>query len=63
MSKNKKRPAPKSQTEILSSDILLDPEQRLCPLFDSTSINRSGIKKRSKMGVSVLDNCPEEHIM
>ena len=42
--------------------VRLDPEQRLCPEFDSTSIKLFTAPDREDMGVRVLDNCPEEHI-
>ncbi len=43
--------------------IRLDPEQRLCPAFDSCSIKKFAAPDRKEMGVYVLDNCAEEHIM
>ncbi len=40
----------------------LDPEERLCPAFDSTSIKLFAAPDREEMGVRVLDNFAEEHI-
>ncbi len=40
----------------------LDPEQQLCPAFDSVSIKKFAAPDREEMGVRVLDNFPEEHI-
>lgn len=40
----------------------LDPEQRLCPAFDSCSIKKFAAPDREEMGVCVVDNFPEEHI-
>lgn len=40
----------------------LDPEQRLCPAFDSCSIKKFAAPDREEMGVFVVDNFPEEHI-
>ena len=42
--------------------IRLDPEERLCPAFDSTSIKLFSAPDREEMGVRVVDNFPEEHI-
>lgn len=44
------------------SNVRLDPEQRLCPQFDSCSIKLFPAPDREEMGVRVLDNFPEEHI-
>lgn len=44
-------------------DLRLDPEQRLCPAFDSTSIKKFAAPDIGEMGVRVLDNCAEEHMM
>ncbi|MDO5153535.1 MAG: hypothetical protein Q4D50_09265 [Eubacteriales bacterium] len=42
--------------------IRLDPEEQLCPAFDSCSIKKFAAPDRGEMGVFVLDNCAEEHI-
>lgn len=44
-------------------DLRLDPEARLCPAFDSVSIKKFAAPDAGEMGVRVLDNCAEEHIM
>ena len=44
-------------------DFRLNPEQVLCPKFDQTSIAKFPVADREEMGVRVLDNCAEEHIM
>jgi len=41
----------------------LDPEQRLCPQFDSVSIAKYTVADREHMGFRVVDNFTEEHIM
>lgn len=43
-------------------DFRLDPEKRLCAKFDAVSIAkfRAPIEE---MGLRVLDNCAEEHMM
>lgn len=46
-----------------TNDLRLDPEKRLCPKFDSTSIALFPVADREEMGVRVVDNCAEEHIM
>lgn len=42
--------------------VRLDPEERLCPAYDSTGIKRFPAPDRKEMGVCVVDNFPEEHI-
>lgn len=44
-------------------DLRLDPQQRLCPAFDSVSIKLFAAPDAGEMGMRVLDNCAEEHIM
>lgn len=41
----------------------LEPEKRLCPQFDPVSIALFPVADREDMGLRVLDNCCEEHIM
>ena len=43
--------------------IWLDPELRLCAKFDSVSIAKFPVASEKEMGLRVLDNCAEEHIM
>lgn len=45
------------------ANIRLDPEQELCPEFDSCSIKKFAAPDREEMGVHVLDNCAQEHQM
>ena len=42
--------------------IRLDPEERLCPAFDSTGILKFPVPDRDEMGIRVLDDCAQEHI-
>lgn len=42
--------------------VRLDPQERLCPAFDSTSIKLFRAPEPGEMGFRVLDNFPEEHI-
>lgn len=42
--------------------VRVNPEERLCPEYDSTSIKLFPAPDREEMGVAVVDNFPEEHI-
>lgn len=44
-------------------DLRLNPEMRLCAKFDPMSIANFPVAPYEKMGVRVVDNCAEEHIM
>jgi hypothetical protein len=59
MSKHAKRQRSMPEMENLR----LDPEARLCAKFDADSIAEFPVAERGKMGMRVLDNCAEEHIM
>lgn len=54
---------PNQKQQQITDSIRLDPEKRLCPRFDSESIAMFPVAKADKMGVRVLDNFCEEHIM
>ena len=54
----KKRPVPHP-----GEDLRLRPDRRLCPRFDPLSIALFPVADRDEMGVRVVDNCAEEHIM
>ncbi|BAK98918.1 hypothetical protein OBV_17200 [Oscillibacter valericigenes Sjm18-20] len=41
----------------------IEPEKRLCPAFDPVSIALFPVANQEDMGVRVLDNFCEEHIM
>ena len=41
----------------------LDPSEALCPKFDEKSIALFPTADPKRMGVRVVDNCAEEHIM
>lgn len=49
--------------QVKTEDLRLNPEARICPAFDQTSIKLFSAPDREEMGVRVLDNCAEEHIM
>ena len=40
----------------------LEPEKRLCPLFDPDTIAKFPVAQPGEMGYRVLDNFCEEHI-
>lgn len=53
----------KKQKQKSQENLRLDPEQQLCPKFDSASIAKFRVAEPEDMGVRVVDNCAEEHIM
>ena len=53
----------KKHNHVPTVDLRLNPEARLCPEFDSVSIKKFAAPDAGEMGVRVLDNCAEEHIM
>ena len=55
MSKKRKQPP--------AVDLRLDPEARMCPAFDAVSIKKFAAPDTGEMGMRVLDNCAEEHMM
>lgn len=44
-------------------DLRLSPQLRLCARFDPDSIALFPVAEPGEMGMRVLDNCAEEHIM
>lgn len=48
----------KTKTECLR----LDPQERMCPMFDSCGIKLFAAPDREEMGVCVVDDFTEEHI-
>lgn len=46
-----------------SESLRLDPEKRIVPLYDSAGIALYPVAERRKMGMRVLSNFCEEHIM
>lgn len=49
----------KKETE----DLRLNPQERICPKFDEVSVAMFPVADAGEMGVRVVDNCAEEHIM
>lgn len=52
----------KRHQQRITEDLRLDPEARLCPAFDCTSIKLFAAPDADEMGMRVLDNCAEENI-
>lgn len=52
-----------SRSQDRRPSLRLEPEKRLCPQFDPVCINQFPVADRGEMGVRVLDNCCEDHIM
>ena len=46
-----------------TKDLRLNPEARLCPVYDAVSIKKFSAPDKKEMGLPLLDNCAEEHIM
>lgn len=44
-------------------DLRISPQLRLCAKFDDVSIAKFPVASPGEMGMRVLDNCAEEHIM
>ena len=59
----KRKQACPSRTVHALEDLRLNPQLRLCPKFDATSIAEFRVAAPGEMGVRVVDNCAEEHIM
>ena len=49
--------------KIKTEDLRLNPEERICPKFDQTSIAKFPVADPGEMGFRVVDNCAEEHMM
>ena len=43
--------------------LCVDPEKRLCPSYNYLSIAKYRTASRNEMGVQIIDNICEEHIM
>ena len=46
-----------------TDDLRLNPKARICPNFDEESIALFPVAAPGEMGMRVVDNCAEEHIM
>ena len=61
VAKQLSQPLPPS--DGIPADLRVQPQERLCAKFDATSVARFRVASRGAMGVRVVDNCAEEHIM
>ena len=46
-----------------TDNLRLDPDLRLCSRFDEYSIAEYPLPEPEEMGMRVIDNCAEEHMM
>lgn len=60
MAKNKKAVNNRSDEKPV---LRLEPEKRMCPIFDPVTIAKFPVAAPGEMGYRVLDNFCEEHIM
>lgn len=59
---SEKKPA-RRRPKVDFPNVRLDPEARLCPKYDAVSIKSFPMAQPGEMGMRVLDNCAEEHMM
>ena len=52
----------KPRTPETAENLRLNPETRIAPIFDSTSIAKFPVAKPGEMGFRVLDDCTQEHL-
>lgn len=60
MSKGKKAVNGRSDEKPV---LRLEPEKRMCPIFDPVTVAKFPVAAPEEMGYRVLDNFCEEHIM
>jgi len=53
----------RGRSELDFGVLRLDPEKRLCSKYDAVSIKLFPMARPGEMGMRVLDDCAEEHIM
>lgn len=59
----KKEPKREKERTARSLSMRLDPEERLCPRFDSAGIALFPVAARGEMGFRVVSDFCQEHIM
>lgn len=52
----------KKKTARFDDSLRLNPENRLCPMYDSTGIRMFPVASWDEMGVRILDDICQEHI-
>ncbi len=52
----------KRHEQRVTEDLRLNPEARLCHMFDAVSIKKFAAPDAGEMGFRVLDNCAEENL-
>ena len=57
------RSGKKRASQPMAENLRLNPQLRLCSKFDPDSIAMFHVSEPGDMGVRVVDNCAEEHIM
>ena len=53
----------RNRSKTSADDLRLSPQLRLCSNFDAESIATFPVAQPGEMGIRVVDNCAEEHIM
>ena len=59
---SEKKPA-RRRPKVDFAVLRLEPEKRLCAKYDAVSIKTFPVARPGEMGMRVLDNCAEEHMM
>ncbi len=59
---HQEKPLPQGKKQHSVADLCVNPEARVCPLFDATGIATYPVGDPHKMGFPVVDNCTWEHI-
>ncbi len=63
MKKTEKKKPKQHPYSPIGESIRLNPERRICPSYDSTGISLQLEPSREKMGIRVVDDFCEEHMM
>ncbi|MFI3250947.1 MAG: hypothetical protein R3Y07_08290 [Eubacteriales bacterium] len=63
MKSQNKKPSDTHEDEQIPVNLSTNPENRVCPKFDPTSIAKFQVGDPKTTGPRVVDNCAEDHIM